>query len=76
MSLYGEDDYFGRWIQGICAVPLIVFVIYDLSTLFTSAGFGVYDGIRSAAGTAALYLACRFVLYALTGKNNINRDDF
>jgi len=77
--IWGGDDPFGRWVQGICG--LILLAVSAIATYFAyqtrSNGYSSrtndwVDGI--AFGSAVLSVRCLW--YAMTGKGNVNRDDF
>jgi hypothetical protein len=74
--MWDEDDHFGRWVQGILALillPVGVVIEYYSWTHLTG---GMYRyGIGGVFGVA-LYLGYRCARYAITGKGNMNRDDF
>jgi hypothetical protein len=76
--MWDESDHFGRWVQGLCSLALVAFLIVDSYLL--SHGFGSGMGYTTTAETAlwvgAAYLAVRCFWYAFTGKDNINRDDY
>ena len=77
--MWDEDDQFARWVQGICALALIAF---DFAFgMLIKMGFGSgYGSTATVCETGiligALYLAARCGWYAITGRNNINRDDY
>jgi hypothetical protein len=66
--LWGADDTLGRWLQGLCAIVLFAF-----AALVFKFFLSIWTG---AAACGAAYLGYRCARYALTGKNNINRDNF
>lgn len=72
------NDSLARWIQGICGGFLLPFGVaveyYDWTHLS-----GYSSITRSGAGglgIGAIYLGYRCIRYAVTGQDNINRDDF
>jgi hypothetical protein len=74
--MWDEQDHFGRWVQGILGAMLLpvgmAFEYYDW-THFSDPTYrygigGVFGGV--------LYLAYRCLRYAITGRDNINRDNF
>lgn len=68
--MWDEQDTFGRWVQGIFGVLCAVFVA---AVLF----FGLYlSWLVIAATVLACYLGYRSLRYAITGRNNINRDSY
>ena len=75
--MWDEKDYFGRWVQGVCAVVLgavavggIIFIVLAGNTLTL-----LRSGIV-AATLGCIGVGWRCARYAITGRNNINRDDF
>ncbi len=70
--LWGEDDTFGRWLQFFCAIPLIALGAALEYYWWTTPSSGYYG----AGGTGMLILGFRCLWYAVTGRDNINRDDF
>lgn len=77
--MWDETDYTARWVQGICAVPLLAWAGAD-SYLFCTGYWVGRSSVSSTAGESsgviAAYVAYRCLRYALTGRNNINRDDY
>ncbi len=82
--MWDENDTTARWVHLICGlVSLLVAVLFGWAALhdwqngIPSSNYSTYrnSGI-GAIFLAALYLAIRCLWYALTGKDNINRDDF
>jgi len=76
--MWDEDDTFGRWFQGLCAIPLFgwtCFVLYLLANGYhMSYSYGRAGEFCTGVGTA--YLGYRCLRYAMTGRNNVNRDDY
>jgi len=76
--MWDEDDTFGRWVQGLCAIPLLAWTYFAFD-LLASDSYGGYSYGRRGAGWTGIvtaYLAYRCLRYAITGRNNINRDDY
>jgi hypothetical protein len=71
-----ESDHFARWVQGICAIPLTLFVLVEIYFLFSGSFFGIWAFFKGGLGIGAIYLTYRCLKYAITGRDNINRDDF
>lgn len=73
--MWDERDYTARWIQAICAVFLALFAAAD--AWFVISNFGLLYGV---SGTllffASVRVSWRCARYAVTGRNNINRDGF
>jgi len=75
--MWDKDDHFSRWVQGLCAVPLVAWVIFgswwiaESQSTWSAAETGAAGSVIAAA-----YLAFRCLRYALTGSGNVNRDDF
>jgi len=73
--MWDGKDYGSRWIQGICAIFLALFtVIGGYVVLSHLVFFIIIGGIPVITGSAWLTWRCAY--YALTGKNNVNRDYF
>jgi hypothetical protein len=75
MPLWDQDDTFGRWLNLFCACFLALAAIGGFYMLTHGAilficlgGLGVFCG--------SIYLGCRCLRYAITGKGNVNRDNF
>ena len=73
--MWDEHDYTARWIQGICAIFLALFSIVGGYLVYTSTILMVMIG-GVTVFFASLTLCWRCTRYALTGKNNVNRDDY
>jgi hypothetical protein len=69
------EDHFARWVQGLCAVPLILFVLVELYFLFSGSIFGIWIFVQGGLGVGSIYLTYRCLKYAITGRDNINRDE-
>ena len=67
--MWDENDHFSRWVQGLCGSALVLLLAFIIT--FGRSFFLIWGSI----GTAG-YVAYRCLRYALTGKNNINRDDY
>jgi len=81
--MWNEDDHFGRWVQFFCALPLLLIaaglIYFEITSPYR--GYSLYsrkNPFISHVGGAilCLCLASRCLWYAITGKNNVNRDDF
>jgi hypothetical protein len=77
--MWDKDDHLARSVQFVCGLALIVFLFifsYLIEHGFGS-GYGSYGTTAElATWGGAAYLAVRCLWYAITGKDNINRDDF
>jgi hypothetical protein len=72
--MWDKDDHFGRWVQLFCALPLL---LIGGVLLYASFANPVHHSYRSGtAAIACFVLSGRCLWYAVTGKNNVNRDDF
>lgn len=74
MELNGQGDYFARWIEAACAVPLLLVGL--LCVYLLPSALGILLFAKWGIGFGSFYLAYRCLRYALTGKNNINRHGF
>ncbi len=69
MQLNGKDDYFARTLHGIVGLFLLILIFYVPGRLMVYSallGFG-FGGIFG-------YACYRLLKYAVTGKDNINKD--
>jgi hypothetical protein len=81
--LWDGDDTFGRWVQLLCVLPLLLIAgacLY-ITFKFLHSPYSIYSRrnpvFAAISGAAVCFcLAGRCLRYAITGKNNINRDDF
>ena len=81
--MWDEDDITARWVHLVCGVVcLIVAILFGWlaiqswqSSFYESYGSSGRGGV-DAICLGALYLGIRCLWYAVTGRNNINRDDF
>ncbi len=73
--MWDKDDHFGRWVQLFCALPLLVIGSVFLYFSFRSSTRYSYQYQEDAAAVACFGLGGRCLWYAVTGKNNVNRDD-
>ena len=73
--MWDEKDHTARWVQGLCAVFLAAFAAVD--AYFVVSNFGlVYGVVGFTLFVGSVRLAWRCARYAVTGKNNVNRDAF
>ncbi len=70
-----ENDSFARGVQGICAIVLLPLGLLIEYYTWTRP-WGSYRYGSGAGGCGFLYVGYRCAAYALTGRGNINRDDF
>ncbi len=71
--MWDEEDYAGRWIQGICAIFLALFAIVGGDMVLRSTFFMFkFGGIVVFCGSARLCWRC--ARYAITGQGNVNQD--
>jgi hypothetical protein len=73
--MWDEQDYSGRWLQGICAVFLGIGAVGGIY-MVTHATFLMlmFGGIAATLGCIRVGWRCAY--YAITGRRNINRDGF
>jgi len=75
--MWDEDDHFGRWVQFVCAVPLLTLGAALEYYWWQSTSSGYYGhSVYGAGGLGMFVLGIRCLWYAITGKDNVNRDDF
>jgi len=73
--VWDEQDHFSRWVQGIAAVILGMCAIgRTYLVMHTTLTMTIYGGIGATA--VCIRVGWRCAAYAITGRNNINRDDF
>jgi hypothetical protein len=73
--MWDEDDHTSRWVQGLCAIFLTIFAVVDAYFAFSNVGF-FYFVAGITLFISSVRIAWRCTIYAITGRNNINRDDF
>jgi len=75
--MWDEDDHFGRWVQFLCAIPLLALGAALEYYWWQTPSYGYYGhGVYGAGGLSMLVLGIRCLWYAVTGRDNVNRDDF
>jgi len=74
--MWDEEDYTARWIQGICAIFLALFALVDVYLLLHTAFAFFYLLAGGTLLVGSVRLCWRCLKYAITGKGNVNRDDF
>jgi len=73
--MWDEGDHFGRWVQFVCALLLLAVAVFFGYLGMSEPSYGrTQDAIYSVV-IGSLILAGRCLWYAITGKDNINRDD-
>jgi hypothetical protein len=73
--MWDEQDYFSRCVQGVFAFILGVCAIGGIyMALHATLTMLIFGGIAATAGCIRVGYRC--ARYAITGRNNINRDDF
>jgi hypothetical protein len=73
--MWDRDDHFGRWVQLVCAVPLLLIGGMILYFSLEDPMHYSYQYRQDAAGLACFVLGGRCLWYAVTGKNNVNNRD-
>jgi hypothetical protein len=74
-TLNSKEDYFARWVHGICAVPLLLFILIEVYLTLHGSIFGVWALFKlSACGCGTFFIFFRLLKYAFTGERNINND--
>jgi len=73
--MWDEQDYLGRWVQGISALVLAMCAVGGIY-MVTHATFimVMFGGVAVTWGCVRIGWRC--ARYAITGRNNINRDNF
>jgi len=76
--MWDENDTSGRWVQFICGVVLLIIAVCCgyLALTGWDRGYSGYGGGATGLCLGAIYLGIRCLWYAITGKDNVNRDDF
>ena len=78
--MWGKDDYFGRWVQAICGLLALAcgFALLHFALTGNSDERDLWhDRYGLWAGSFACFaFAARLLWYAITGRDNINRDNF
>jgi len=72
--VWDEQDYFSRSIQGICALIFGFGAVEGIYMMTHTTSVG--SRLSTALTFGCIYAAWRCASYAITGRNNINRDDF
>ena len=77
--MWDEDDTSGRWVQLFCGIILFI-AAFCFGYLALSGWDNSYSSYRRGGSTGlclgAFYLGIRCLWYAVTGRDNVNRDDF
>ena len=80
MAIYGEDDHFGRWVQlivGAIALACGCALLYFALSGYADQRSIWHNSYRLWGGSFACFaFAARLLWYAVTGTDNINRDNF
>jgi len=75
--MWDENDSFARWVQLLCAIPLIALGVvveyYDWTSIRGGSSSLRYG--TGAFGLGCLYLGVRCLWYAITGRDNINNEE-
>ncbi len=74
--MWDQDDYLARWLHGLCAIPVLIFILVDVYLLVTGSWFSLWALTRNGLGVGAVFLEYRLVKYAITGRDCINRDQY
>lgn len=74
--MWGKDDYFGRCVQLFVGLGCVGLLFVDGVMVRNSPDRGFASGAEGCAGLGLLYLAARYLWYAISGRDNINRDNF
>ena len=74
--MWDKDDHFTRWFQAFCALPLLARCVIGTYLSFATPPYDRADAEISGSVAGAAYLAYRCLRYAITGRNNVNRNDY
>jgi len=74
--MWDQQDHFSRWVQTICGLLLLGFGVFMGSLSWPVSHYDNFSAWEDGLAFGSLYLAYRCFRYALTGRDNINRDDF
>ena len=73
--MWDEQDYLSRWLQGISAVVLALGAVGGLYMVtHATLTMLMFGGVAATYG--CIRIGWRCARYAITGRNNINRDNF
>ncbi len=73
--MWDEQDYFSRSVQGVWAVLLAIGAVGGIYMVLHATFIMIFFG-GIAATFACIRIGWRCARYAITGRNNINRDNF
>lgn len=81
--MWDKDDTFTRWLQGICGVVVffvsvfltVLEIRYFLHPSIWSYPSSTHRDVLGVLGLGGFYLSFRCLWYAITGEDNINRDE-
>lgn len=73
--MWDERDYTARWVQGISAVFLALFAAVGIYLIYSTTVFMLIIG-GGVVVLGAIRLCWRCAAYAVTGRNNVNRDGY
>ena len=73
--MWGKDDSFGRWVQLCCGPASAALFVLDV-LLWRSTHRLFMTRSEECLACGFLYLAVRCLWYAISGRDNINRDNF
>ena len=76
--MWDKDDHFARWVQGLCVIPLALWIVFDCYLLKYSDPLSEPYSQKAeyASLFIAIYLVARCLWYTVTGRHNVNRDDY
>jgi hypothetical protein len=72
LEIDGKNEYVARWIHGLCAIPVLVFLLIDVWLMIHGSLFEPWGPWKLSAGGFGVYLLFRLLQYAFTGEGNIN----
>ena len=69
-----KQDTFTRWYQGILGVVIFFVSVFLIVLSWSYSSFG-YRDLLGVLGFGGFYISFRCLWYAITGQDNVNRDD-
>lgn len=77
--MWDERDHFARWVHLVCGIGALLLSValtyFGIRWILTDSWSRTADEFL-LGGLTCLYFAARFLWYAASGRDNVNRDDF